>query len=61
MDKFFQFADLVGADRSAVQSRVRKVCEEKRIAVTRENILAQLRDLKVAEFVRQDVTKKLNL
>ena len=60
MDNFFQFVDLVGADRSAVQSRVQKTCEKKRIAVTRESILVQIRDLKVAEFVRQGAMKKLN-
>jgi predicted DNA-binding protein (UPF0251 family) len=46
--------------RSAVQSRVQKTCEKKRIAVTRRNILVQIRDLKVAEFARQGATKKLN-
>ena len=58
--KAFQFADLVGADRNVVQRVVLKVCEKKRIEVTRRNIQLQIKVLRMAVFVRQGAMKKLN-
>ena len=56
--KAFQFVGHVGVVKSVVQLFVLKICEKRRIEVTRRSIQLQVKALSADEFVRQGAVKK---